>query len=433
MEYVDRVLDPYLADVVANLPAVTVEGCKGVGKTESANRLARTRIDLDQEAEIQALREDPDRIDRLGHPLLIDEWQLFPGVWDRVRRSVDRQPRPGSFILTGSATPLERPKHSGAARVVLVRMRPFSLVERGFTDSAVTLADLLTGERNDFHGDTSVRLDDYAREIVTGGLPALRSVPQRLRRTAWDGYLSEILDRKLEESGLDVRRPQTLRAWLRSYARATASTATYTDILDNATPNEPDKPAKSTTLSWREALGRMWLLDPLPAWEDPLHKLSRLGQAAKHHLADPALAAHLIGATASTLLTSPDPAGVLTPRPGTLFGALFESLVTLSVRVYAEPLGATVSHLRTKNGDREVDLIVTRPDGKCVAIEVKSAPDLIGSDVRNLQWLQSQLGDDLLDAIVVTTGPAAYRRDHDGIGVVPAALLGAGYPAAWME
>jgi len=168
----------------------------------------------------------------------------------------------------------------------------------------------------------------------------------------------------------------------------------------------------------------MWLLDPLPAWDDPLHKVPKLGQAPKHHLADPALAAHLLGVTAETLLTQPTPPMPTRPRPGTLFGALFESLVTLSVRVYAEPLGARVSHARTKNGDHEVDIIVTRPDGKCVAFEVKSAPLVTANDVKHLRWLQSQLGDDLLDAAVLTTGPAAYRRKEDNIAVIPAACLG---------
>jgi predicted AAA+ superfamily ATPase len=103
---------------------------------------------------------------------------------------------------------------------------------------------------------------------------------------------------------------------------------------------------------------------------------------------------------------------------------LFESLVTLSVRVYAEPLGATVSHLRTKNGDHEVDLIVTRPDGRCVAFEVKSSPYVEPADLKHLTWLRGILSEDLLDAAVITTGTAAYRRREDGIAVIPAVLLG---------
>jgi len=424
MGYVPRVLDAYLADMLQALPALSLDGGKGVGKTETASRLVTARIDLDQEAEVQALREDPDRLARFGRPLLIDEWQLYPGVWDRVRRAVDQERRAGLFVLTGSATPPVTPKHSGAGRIVHVRMRPFSLAEGGVAEPAVTLRDLLAGADPEVSGATAVGIADYAEAIVTGGLPGLRGVPARFRRAAWDGYLAEILDRDLPELGRAVRRRDTLRAWLRAYAAATSTTSSYTAILDAATPGDTDKPTKVTALAWREALSRMWLLDPLPAWDDPLHHLSRLGAAPKHHLADPALAAHLLGVTAETLLTRPTTGRDIIPRQGTLFGALFTSLVTLSVRVYAEPLDARVSHLRTKDGDHEVDLIVTRPDGKCLAIEVKATPEVDSMDVRHLRWLRGKLGDDLLDAIVVNTGPAAYRRREDAIAVVPAALLG---------
>lgn len=82
-----------------------------------------------------------------------------------------------------------------------------------------------------------------------------------------------------------------------------------------------------------------------------------------------------------------------------------------------------MGHLRTRNGDHEVDLIIERPDRRIIAIETKLAASVHDADVRHLRWLQDRLGDDLLDAVLVTTGPEAYRR-RDGIAVVPAALLG---------
>jgi len=111
------------------------------------------------------------------------------------------------------------------------------------------------------------------------------------------------------------------------------------------------------------------------------------------------------------------------PRDGTLLGHLFESLVTQSVRVYAQAAEAEVRHLRTKGGRNEIDIIVERRDGRVLALEVKLAGAVTDDDVKHLRWAQERVGRDLLDAIIVTTGPAAYRRT-DGIGVVPAALLG---------
>jgi hypothetical protein len=110
-------------------------------------------------------------------------------------------------------------------------------------------------------------------------------------------------------------------------------------------------------------------------------------------------------------------------RDGTLLGALFESLVTLSIRVYAQAAEASVHHFRTRGGEHEVDLIVERGDGRVVAIEVKLSAVVRENAAGHLRWLQTQVGDDLLDAVIITTGREAYRR-ADGIAVVPAALLG---------
>ena len=104
-------------------------------------------------------------------------------------------------------------------------------------------------------------------------------------------------------------------------------------------------------------------------------------------------------------------------------GALFESLVTQTVRVYADALHATTAHLRTKDGAREIDLIVEGSDGRVIAIEVKLASTVSNHDVRHLNWLETKLGEKLADRLVITTGPVAYRRP-DGVAVVPLALLG---------
>jgi len=151
-------------------------------------------------------------------------------------------------------------------------------------------------------------------------------------------------------------------------------------------------------------------------------QIARLAAPHKHHLVDPALAARLLGIGAGSLLEGQS-AGPPMPRNETLLGALFESLVTLGVRTFAQAAEASTRHLRTKSGEHEVDLIVERADGRVLAIEVKLARSVSDADVRHLLWLRERIGADLLDAMIVTTGPAAYRR-RDGIAVVPAALLG---------
>lgn len=270
------------------------------------------------------------------------------------------------------------------------------------------------------HGRTQVKLNTYVDEILQSGLPGLRSLSGRLLRAQIDGYLSGIVDRDFEEAGQTVRRPQTLRRWMTAYAAATASIASYEKIRDAAASDMGVKPAKTTVQVYREVLERLFILDPVPAWLPTANRFAHLASSPKHHLTDPALAARLLQADASALLRGRS-AGPESLREGTLLGALFESLVTQSVRTYAQAAEAQVSHLRTHRGDHEIDLIIEHGGG-VLAIEVKLAQVPQERDLRHLHWLQAEIGDRLLDSVVVTTGPAAYRRP-DGIAVVPAALL----------
>ena len=164
----------------------------------------------------------------------------------------------------------------------------------------------------------------------------------------------------------------------------------------------------------------MWIVEPLPAWWSLSNPLSRLKRGPKHHFADPALAARLLEVTAEDLLAGRS-SGPALPREGLLLGALFESLVALNVRVYAQAAQARVSHLQTWNDSREVDLIVEK-GRRMVALEVKLVATPGRDDTRHLRWLLDRVGADVSDVVVVTTGRHAYR-DRDGIAVVPAALL----------
>jgi predicted AAA+ superfamily ATPase len=421
--YVERVVDREIADLLAVLPAISVEGPKAVGKTETARRLARTVHALDDPAQRAVAAADPSRLVEGTRPVLLDEWQRVPDCWDVVRRAIDQDPAPSQFLLTGSASPTRRPTHSGAGRIVTVRMRPLSLAERQVEVPSVSLGALLAGAAPPLAGHTAVGLARYAEEIVASGFPGLRHLSGRPLRAMLDGYLARIQDTDVVEVGHRPRNPQALRRWMTAYAAATATTATYEAIRDAATSGEGDKPAKTTTLPYREALERLWILDPVPAWLPSRSPISRLTHPPKHHLTDPALAARLLGLDAEALLGGED-GGVPLPRDGALLGHLFESLVALSVRVYAQAAEARVFHLRTMGGRNEVDLIVERGDRRVVAIEVKLGRVVEDDDVAHLRWLRGEIGDDLLDAIVVHTGPDAYRRP-DGIGVVPLALLGA--------
>jgi len=421
-EYLRRIVDDDLDQLFAALPAIALEGPKGVGKTATAERRAATTFRLDNPAQRAVAIADPHVVVSATPPVLIDEWQHVPPVWDAVRRDVDRDMSPGRYLLAGSATTRTPPTHSGAGRIVSIRLRPLALSERGLCSPSVSLGVLLTGARPLVSGATSVGLSDYAREIVASGSPGMRHLAGRALRTQLDSYITRIVDRDFDEQGHSVRKPDALRRWMAAYAAATATTTSMAKIRKAASGNDEDVPTKVTLSAYRDVLSRIWIIDPVPGWLPTRNHLARLNQAPKHHLADPGLAARLLGVDEGALLTGAT-AGHVGPRHGTLLGQLFESLVALSVRAYAQAAEARVRHLRTKEGRQEVDLIVERPDQRIVAVETKLNSAITDDDVRHLLWLRETLGDDVLDLVVVNTGPFAYRRP-DGVAVVPAALLG---------
>lgn len=415
MTYRRRTVDRELDELLAIAPAIAIDGPKGVGKTATAQRRAMQSWMLDTPEQRAIAEADPAFGSAPSGTLLIDEWQRLPQVWDAVRRHVDAGADPGRFLLTGSATPAAGvDTHSGAGRILSLRMRPMAFYERDVGRPTVSLRELLAGEAGTVAGGTRLGVGDYFAAIESSGFPGIRTQPDRLRRGLLDAYLQRVIDRDLPENGFAVRRPETLRRWLAAYAAASSTTTAYSRLLDATTAGDGAQPAKTTTIAYRDHLSQLWLLDPVPGWSPSRSPIARLQQAPKHQLTDPALAARLLHLSARTLTA---------PAGAHMAGPLFESLVTLTVRVAAQAAEARVGHLRTRNGNHEVDLIVEGPDGQVLGIEVKLAANVIDSDVRHLHWLREQLPSDVVDLVVVTTGAHSYRR-RDGIAVVPLGLLG---------
>ena len=257
IDYTPRVIDGELDELLPVLPALAIEGPKGVGKTATAERRATTTFRLDDPAQRELATADPRVLLTAPPPILIDEWQHVQAVWDAVRRAVDEDSTANQFLLTGSAAPATPPTHSGAGRIVSVRMRPLALSERGLGPTTVSLRNLLAGARPPVTGSTSVDLAGYAREIVASGFPGLRRLSGRALRSQLDGYLRHVVNRDFLEQGYIVRRPEALRRWMASYAAATATTATFEKIRSAATSGDGDTPTKVTTGSYRAVLERL--------------------------------------------------------------------------------------------------------------------------------------------------------------------------------
>lgn len=422
MDYTRRIIDDVLDAAMPGLAAIAIEGAKAVGKTATASRRVATVLALNDPRQRASVASNYDLVAELPAPVFIDEWQLEPQVWQRVRQAVDDDPLAGGrFLLAGSAGLGAGVRvHSGAGRIISLVLRPMALAERGVEQPTVSLRDVMLGDAA-INGQTGFGTAQYVEEILRSGFPGIRVLKPADRDRQLDGYLVRIVEKDMPDNGITVRRPGAMRAWLRAYAAATASTCSYTKILDAATSGQPQKPAQSTVDAYREHLTRLFILDPVDAWVPGFSPLSRLSYSPKHYLVDPALAARLIGVGAQGLLVGQG--HIVSPTTGTWLGALFESLAVLSVRAYAEAIDAHIGHLRTKNGDHEIDIIVEASDTRCVAIEVKLSDTVDDHDTKHLNWLSHQLGPRLVDRVILNTGPRAYRRS-DGVAVVPLALLG---------
>lgn len=422
MEYMPRVVEQELDELMSGVAAISIEGAKAVGKTATALRRSTTVFQLDDPAQLEVVAAQPNRLVSGSPTTLIDEWSRYRSSWDLVRRAVDEDRTAGRFLLTGSASEDAGSLHSGAGRIVSLRMRPMTLVERGVGMPTVGLAGLLA-ESATIEGTTDVGLEDYVDEILASGFPGLRGLSRRVVSAELDGYVSRIVEKDFAMMGRPVRNPAALRRWMTAYAAATSTTASAETIRRAAGEAGAAAPSRPTAIPYDQILRNLWVADPLPAWY-PARKsaISRVVGQEKHHLVDPALAARLLNASAAALLAGRE-FGPSIPRTGTLLGSLFESLAALSVRVFAQAAEARVYHYRTKGGEREIDLIVEGPDLRVLPIEVRLAATVDDGDGRHLQALKADLRDDVLDMVILTTGTEAYRR-KDGVAVVPLALLG---------
>jgi len=149
VEYRRRVIDDVLDEALPELAAVAIEGAKGVGKTATTTRRAATVLSLSDPRKPASVAANFDLVTEVKPPVFIDEWQLEPQVWDRVRTAVDEQPTGGGrFLLAGSAglAPGVR-VHSGAGRIVSLTMRPMAFSERGLQEPTVSLRSVLAGAR----------------------------------------------------------------------------------------------------------------------------------------------------------------------------------------------------------------------------------------------------------------------------------------------
>jgi len=409
MKAIKRLITERLARLLKDHPAILLEGIRGAGKTTVAAGLAASAVYLEDPAAAgyvadkagAAWESDPE-------PVLIDEWQLVPSVWNAVRRDVDQRRTPGRFILTGSArSSLSLDLHAGAGRILPVRMYPLTLSEGNRKAPLASLRKLAEHGVEAVGGLRSPFSPERQKELVfRSGLPGYLGMDLAAEQEALRTYLDLAASSDLASIDPAPRNATKLRDYLRAYGAVAGTCADHRTIFGAAGLTKP------TADVYHDLLTRLGLIADLPGWAGS--RLRRLTKAPKRHLIVPAFAA-------ADHYENP---GRDDCRFASRFGELFENAVLSQLRAVteAEGLGWRFSHLRTAGGELEADIMVDLPEGGVLAVEVKASENVDISDAAHLLKLRDKLGEEFRAGLIVHPGVVSYRLD-DRIGVAPLGIL----------
>ncbi|MCL2471609.1 MAG: DUF4143 domain-containing protein [Propionibacteriaceae bacterium] len=412
--YLPRVADGELAQKMASVGAVLVEGPKACGKTATASRIGASIVDVSGDATARASIDlNPGYLLDRPRPILFDEWQVAPALWNLVRRAVDDSDRGrGLFVLTGRATPRDdATRHSGAGRIGVLRMRPMSLFESGHSTGDVSLAALLDGQPQPGAG-AGLSVPELMTRIVVGGWPDLLDASEAEARGWLADYLNQIVQVDIP-SFVGRRDPRLLSRVLASLGRFVAqSPATRTIAADAGGERGPIAP--STIYSHLDALGRLGLLDDSEAWQPHMRSRARLRTTPTRYFVDPSIGTAALHVGSADLLRDLPAAGYH-----------FEALAIRDLRIYTQALGGCIDTWRDEKGN-EVDAVIVIPDGRWAAAEIKMSQLDVDSAATNLKRFAAQIDQTRHGApaaLIVITATGAAGQRSDGVAVTPITAL----------
>ena len=424
--YINRLFDGVLEFAIRSKGAVVIVGPKWCGKSTTANRFARTVIDLmpleSRNDYIELAKISPSHFLNYGpKPILIDEWQHVSFIWDQVKYEVDRTGEFGQYILTGSVTDKARAeveedssRHTGNGRIIRKMMRTMSLYETGDSNGTVSLLDLKNGK---FTPSMSKKdINDYAYYVCRGGWPiAIGKDREIALAQARDYFEVVVTDDIFSLRDIPIRRDeQKARKLMRSYAHNVSIAATDTTLRDDCAGGD-ESFDKDVFAKYLNALRNLYVIEELPAWNPNLRSKTAIRSSNTRHFTDPSIGAAALGIT---------PEGIF--KDITTFGLLFESLVVHDLRVYADTIGARVYKYRDAK-KREADAVIQFNDGTWALVEVKLGGE---DDIRQAADNLIRIADDIdwkktgkpAFLMVVTKNKVAYRMEN-GVYVVPLCCL----------
>jgi uncharacterized protein len=417
--YLPRVIEKTIQDKLSYIGAIQIEGPKWCGKSTTATRYAKTVVKLQdpivfKRYQVYASTGIQDLL--FGEkPILFDEWQKIPELWDFIRLDVDEtQGLPGQYILTGSAKPVEDSnRHSGAGRIAKIVMRPMSLYESKDSNGQVSLDNLFGDPTYKVRGESKLTISDQVNLVCRGGWPGVTGLPLKQAISYVNDYFQTLVNIDIIDVDGVKRNANRAKAILRTYARAISTLTDYQTMIRDL-ENFGEGVDKTTLASYLSAFEKLFIIENVDAWTPKLRSATRIRMSQKKQFVDPSIAALALGATPVDLGTDME-----------TFGFFFESMAIRDLRVYLDRLGGTLFHYRDKN-NLEVDCILKLNDDRWAAVEVKVGGNQLDEAATNLLKLKDKIDTEHMKEpsflMIIYGGTSAYRRT-DGVYVVPIGCL----------
>ena len=418
--YRPRIVDHILSHKLKGKGAIVIEGPKWCGKTTTAEQLAKSIIYVNSPEEINYYRQlvkiSPQEILKGEKPLLLDEWQNIPSIWDSIRFDIDHTRLLGQFILTGSSIPADMSEvmHSGTGRFGWLKMRTMSLWESNDSNGKVSLRNLFDGF--EISAKTEKSIEDIAYVTCRGGWPATVDMPKEIALDQAFDYVDAIVNRDIGLSDGKIRDNARVRRLMRSLARHQGSQISFAKISSDLHENENTNIHDDTVATYIRALERIFVIEDVEAWNPNLRSSTAIRALDTRYFSDPSIATASLGLGPKDLINDLN-----------TFGFILETLCIRDLRIYAEPLNGKIYHYRDKNG-LECDAICHLRDGRYGLIEIKLGGDtLIREGIKNLLKLKSNLDYTKMPQpsflmIIVGVGKYAYKNE-EGIYIVPISCL----------
>lgn len=421
-KYLNRIIEKKIKDKLTSCGAILIKGPKWCGKSTTALKFANSVIYMqthkDKAQNIELARTEPAAFLAKKPPLLIDEWQEIPFIWDEIRFEVDKRGEFGQFILTGSSTPLMQKEksqimHSGIGRITTLVMRPMSLYESLDSTGGVSLNELFLGKKPKTQ-ESKLSFFDYCYLICRGGWPQSVGISKDAALEISKDYFTQLIESDLLKGKNLFRDKQKLKKTLKSYARNVSSQCSVQTLIDDIKENDNLSVSHVTILSYLELFKENYIIEDIPAWNPNLRSKTAIRTAPTRHFICPSIAARALELGPGSLINDLE-----------TFGLLFEDLAIRDLKIYAEKLNGQVYHYRDKNG-LECDAVVYLDNGEYVLIEVKIGNSVrIEEGAKNLLKLKSLLSPKMKAPsflMVITTSSTAYVRT-DGVIVCPLGCL----------